>query len=220
MPIRVLLADDHRLFRQGLRKLLETEPDIAIVGEADTGSEAIEMAGTLRPDVILMDINMPGASGPAATEAILHDHPEMGVVVLTMFDQDEHLHAALNAGARGYLLKTASSREVTDAVRAVAGGASLLDPVMTAKMLAHYRRMAGGGGAPGGAVLTQKEIAVLRLLAAGHSNKEIARQLSYSESTVKNRLSVVFEKIGVQDRTQAVIYAMQQGILTIDRPAR
>lgn len=220
MPIRVLLADDHKLFRQGLRKLLEVEPDIAMVGEADTGSEAIEMAGALRPDVILMDINMPGASGPAATEAILRDHPEMGVVVLTMFDQDEHLHAALNAGARGYLLKTASSREVIDAVRAVAGGASLLDPVMTAKMLAQYRRMAGGGGAPGGAVLTEKEIAVLRLLAAGHSNKEIARQLSYSESTVKNRLSVVFEKIGVQDRTQAVIYAMQQGIINVDRPVR
>lgn len=215
MTIRVLLADDHTLFRQGLRKLLEGEQDLALVGEAATGDEAVALAEKLKPDVVLMDIGMPGLSGSLATEMILQQQPQIGIIVLTMYDGDEHLQAAIQVGARGYLLKTASSREVAAAVRAVHSGASSLDPVMTAKMLNQYRRISRGGAPEDGPGLTDKELAVLRLLAAGRSNKEIARELNYSESTVKNRLSVIFEKIGVQDRTQAVLYALQKGILSL-----
>ncbi len=216
MSIRVLLADDHSLFRQGLRKLLELEDGIFIVGEASDGREVVELAQELQPDVILMDIKMPFTDGATAAETILKDRPQTGIITLTMYDDDGHLQAALQAGVRGYLLKTTDSREVAAAIRAVAQGASLIDPVMTTKMLSQYRRLSQGGPREGGPWLTEKENAVLRLLGGGYSNKEIARELSYSESTVKNRLSVIFEKIGVQDRTQAAIYALTQGLLQSD----
>jgi len=213
MPIRVLLADDHSLFRQGLRKLLELEDEIFIVGEASDGREVVALAQELQPDVILMDIKMPFTDGATAAETVLKDNPNTGVITLTMYDDEAHLQAALQAGVRGYLLKTTDSREVAAAIRAVAQGASLIDPAMTTKMLSQYRRLSQGGAREGGPWLTEKENAVLRLLGGGYSNKEIARELSYSESTVKNRLSVIFEKIGVQDRTQAAIYALTQGLL-------
>ena len=219
MTIRVLLADDHLLFRQGLRKLLEADPDISIAGEANNGQEAMEMSEAMRPDVILMDLQMPVLGGTPAIEAILSKQPEVGIIVLTMLDTDDYLQNALIAGARGYLLKTASSREVAQAVRAVYRGGSLLGPQMTAKMLAQFRRLSQQGPREVDHGLSEKELAVLRLLASGQSNKEIARTLKYSESTVKNRLSVIFEKLGVQDRTQAVIHAVQTGLLKLDGEA-
>lgn len=215
MPIRVLLVDDHALMRQGLRRLLETEPELSVVGEASTGLEAETMADSLHPDVVLMDIQMPVKSGTDAIQSITARHPQMGIVVLTQHDADEHLTAALQAGARGYLLKTASAREVVAAVQAVHEGKSLLDPQMTARLLQHVRKV-NRPEEPAGPQLTEKELAVLRLLAQGHSNKEIARTLQYSESTVKNRLSIVFEKLGVQDRTQAVIRGVRLGLLTLE----
>jgi DNA-binding NarL/FixJ family response regulator len=215
MAIRVLLADDHALVRQGLRRLLETEPEISVVGEASTGVEAEAMATSLAPDVILMDLQMPEKNGVEAIEGITAAHPGIGVVVLTMHDADEHLRAALQAGARGYLLKTATAREVVNAVQAVHEGKSLLDPEMTTRMLAQFRRM-NKNEEEDAPTLSEKELAVLRLLAAGQSNKQIARSLKYSESTVKNRLSVIFEKLEVQDRTQAVIRGVKLGLLKLD----
>ncbi len=216
MAIRVLLADDHALLRQGLRRLLETETDIAIVGEAGDGVEAEEMAATLLPDVVVMDLEMPRKDGVAATDAIATRFPDMGVVVLTMHETDDQLRAALQAGARGYVLKTAGAREVVAAVRAVHEGKSLLDPQMTARMLVQFRRMQQSPAPDGEPSLTPKELQVLHHLAQGQSNKQIARALKYSESTVKNRLSVIFEKLGVADRTQAVIRGMQMGILKLE----
>ncbi len=219
MPIRVLLADDHVLLRQGLRRLFEAEKDIAVTGEAATADEAEELAEQLQPDVILMDLEMPGRSGVAAIEAIMQKRPEVGIVVLTMHDADEHLRDALQAGARGYLLKTATAREVVAAVRAVAAGTSLLDAQVTARVLNQFRRLNQRGRADDLPALTEKELSVLRLLAAGKSNKQIAQSLTYSESTVKNRLSVIFEKLGAEDRTQAVIKGVQLGILEIKEAA-
>lgn len=216
MAIRVLLADDHALLRQGLRRLLETEPEISIVGEAGNGLEAEELASSLRPDVILMDLQMPERDGAEATENIAGKYPEIGVVMLTMHDEDEALRTALQAGARGYLLKTAGAREVVAAVKAVHEGKSLLDPQMTARMLAQFRRMQQAPVEEETPGLTEKELVVLRHLARGESNKQIARSLKYSESTVKNRLSVIFEKLGVVDRTQAVIRGMQLGLLNLE----
>ena len=215
MAIRVLIADDHSLFRQGLRKLLEMEEDISVVGEANDGIQAEELAAKLQPDVILMDIKMPVKNGSAAAEAILKERPEIGIVILTMYDGEEHLQKALKAGARSYLLKTANSRDVIAAVRAVHSGQSMIDTNMTAKLVDQVRRMNEGSPSDGPG-LTEKETAVLKLLGTGFSNKQIARELNYSESTVKNRLSIIFEKIGVQDRTQAAIFAVRTGLLKLD----
>lgn len=215
MAIRVLIADDHSLFRQGLRKLLEMEEDISVVGEASDGNQAEELAAKLQPDVILMDIKMPVKNGSAAAEAILKEQPDIGIVILTMYDEDEHLQRALKAGARSYLLKTANSRDVIAAVRAVHSRQSMIDTNMTAKLVDQVRRMNEGAHSDGPG-LTEKETAVLKLLGTGFSNKQIARELNYSESTVKNRLSIIFEKIGVQDRTQAAIFAVRTGLLKLD----
>ena len=170
------------------------------------GNQAEELAAKLQPDVILMDIKMPVKNGSAAAEAILKEQPDIGIVILTMYDEDEHLQRALKAGARSYLLKTANSRDVIAAVRAVHSGQSMIDTNMTAKLVDQVRRMNEGAHSDGPG-LTEKETAVLKLLGTGFSNKQIARELNYSESTVKNRLSIIFEKIGVQDRTQAAIFA-------------
>lgn len=217
MAIRVLIVDDHRLFRQGLCKLLEEEPDIEVVGEAEDGLAAREAVRELNPDVVLMDVKMPKVDGVAATRMILEDRPETGVIILTMFDGDTHAAQAIQAGARGYILKTSDSDEVAAAIRAVYKGASLIDPTITTKVLNEFRRMSShrGRAEKGPGALTEKEIAMLRLLARGLSNKAIAKELSYAESTVKNRLSVIFEKICVEDRTQAVVYAINHGLCSI-----
>ena len=216
--IRVALADDHTLFRQGLRQLLELEPDMEVVGEAVNGVEAIELARRTRPDVFLVDINMPIVDGVSATREIMREDPSIGVVVLTMYPEDGYVIRAITAGARGYLLKDADSARVVDAVRTVAAGHSQLDPGMTTKLLQEFRRIAqqpGQDNSMGG--LTPREIDLLRLIASGRSNKEIAHELNLAESTVKNKLSVLFQKLDAKDRTQAAIYATSHGLLANTR---
>lgn len=216
--IRVALADDHTLFRQGLRQLLELEPDMEVVGEAINGIQAQELARTAKPDVFLIDINMPLVDGVSATREIVRENPGIGVIVLTMYPEDGYVIRAVTAGARGYLLKDADSARVVDAVRTVAAGHSQIDPGMTTKLLQEFRRIAQTTGqetALGG--LTQREIELLRLIASGRSNKEIAHELSLAESTVKNKLSILFHKLDAKDRTQAAIYAMSHGLLPNNR---
>lgn len=213
MAVRVLIVDDHRLFRQGLRKLLEREPNIQIVGEANDGLEACDMVRELSPDVVLLDIKMPKIDGVAATKLILSERPETGIIILTMFGEDTSVLQAIRAGAQGYLLKTSDATEVATAIRAVHKGESQVDPSMVAKLLNEFRRLSNGGtGGQGPGALTEKEILLLQLLTRGLRNKAIARELNYSESTVKNRLSTIFEKICVDDRTQAALYAVNHGL--------
>lgn len=213
-PIRVVVADDHSLFRQGLCALLQGEEDILVVGEASTGVAAQKTVAETRPDVVLMDINMPVTDGVSATREILRAQPTVGVIILTMHPEESHLFQALRAGARGYLLKTSKASDVVAAVRAVHSGASLMDPVMTAKVIDEFSRLSEQASPREGiGSLTDIEVKLLRLLAAGLSNKEIAERLSYAERTIKNRLSVLFSKINVRDRTQAAVYAITHGVL-------
>jgi DNA-binding NarL/FixJ family response regulator len=211
--IRVVLADDHQLFRQGLKALLELERGITIVGEASDGLEVQRVSLEQQANVVLMDINMPIVDGLSATRELLRANPNIGVIILSMHHEEGHVFQALRAGARGYLLKTSRISEVAGAVRAVASGLSLLDPSVTSSVLSEFKRMSSKQGPDEGlGQLSETEIKILQHVAAGMSNKEIANQMSLAESTVKNRLSVLFEKIGVLDRTQAAIYAITHGI--------
>ena len=211
--VKLVLADDHQLFRQGLRALLELERGIGVVGEASDGLEVQEVVRSTGPDVVLMDINMPIVDGFAATRALLRERPGLRVIILSMHQEEGHVFQALRAGARGYLLKTSRAAEVAEAVRAVAAGQSLLDPNVTSAVVAEFRRMSEKQGADEGlGQLSETELKILQEVAGGYSNKEIASHLGLAESTVKNRLSVLFEKIGVLDRTQAAIYALTRGI--------
>ncbi len=220
MPINVLIADDHRLFREGLRDLLRFEKDIAVTGEAADGLSAIAMARELEPDVVLMDINMPQVDGFAATRAILDEKPDTGIVILTMYEETPQIRQAIGAGAVGYILKTAAVEDVAVAVRAAAKGTASLDPGVATKVLNQFRRMVQQDRDRNGpSDLTEKDVQVLRLIGKGRSNKEIAHELSYSESTVKNRLSVLFEKIDVRDRTQAAIFAISNGLIQPSDPS-
>ncbi len=214
MPINVLLADDHGLVREGLRKLLEIEPDIRVVGEASDGLEVLKLVDELSPDVVVMDISMPVADGIAATREIVRRRPETRVIMLTMHKEDGHAVRAIQAGARGYLLKNTRATEVLAAIRAVHKGASLVDPMMMTKVLAEFRRITEESGSQDSlAGLTETELGILRLLAAGASNKEVARKMGLANSTVKNKLTVLFSKIDVADRTQAAIFALKHGLV-------
>jgi DNA-binding NarL/FixJ family response regulator len=211
--IRVVLADDHQLFRQGLKALLELERGITVVGEASDGLEVQRVSVEQNANVVLMDINMPIVDGLSATRELLRANPEVGVIILSMYHEEGHVFQALRAGARGYLLKTSRLSEVAAAVRAVASGLSLLDPSVTSSVVSEFKRMSSKQTPEDGlGQLTETEVKILQHVSAGMSNKEVASQLSLAESTVKNRLSVLFEKIGVLDRTQAAIYAITHGI--------
>ncbi|MEP6776496.1 MAG: response regulator transcription factor, partial [Chloroflexota bacterium] len=184
--IKVLIADDHKMFRQGMRMLLEMEPDIKIIGEASDGLEAIELAALLKPDIVLMDINMPGVGGVEATAHIVKESPGTAIIIVTMFREDHHVFAAIQAGARGYILKDTDSQEVARALRLVAAGGSVLEPALASNMFNQFKLMADKSELKNREGLTERELQILALIAAGDSNREIGRKLHLSEKTIKN----------------------------------
>ena len=215
-PIRVLLADDHTLFRKGVRTLLEQMRDIEVVGEAANGQEVLTQARELVPDVVLMDIRMPGMTGIEATRSILQDNPHIGVILVTMFDDPETVFSGMRAGARGYVLKEAEPEELRRAVEAAYRGEVLLCPIIARKVLDHFGRDTERRQ-PGLTYehLTQRELQVLQRAAEGLSNNEIAGRLVISEKTVKNHIANIFSKLQVNDRTQAILVALRKGLVTI-----
>jgi DNA-binding NarL/FixJ family response regulator len=211
---RVLLADDHSLFREGIRPLLEDQEDIEIIGEAEDGLEAIKLAAKLKPTVILMDINMPVIDGVEATRTILDKNEAIGIIILTMYPQDEYVFEALKAGARAYLLKDTRSKELLEVIRTVHKGHAVIDTNMTTRLLSEYRRLADKEEiVPKLQPLTDQERKILTLVAAGASNKDIAAGLNLSERTIKNYLSVIFQKLQVNNRTEAAIRAVRDGLV-------
>lgn len=214
--IRILVADDHTLFRKGLRSLLEHQTGLQVVGEAATGPEAVTLAAELVPDVVLMDIKMPSLSGIEATKQILQENPHIGVILVTMFDDAESVFSGMRAGARGYVLKGAEPHDLTHAIEAAYRGEVLLNPAIAAKLLHRFDR-AGQPRQVGIPYeeLTPRELEVLSLVAEGLSNKEVAARLVLSEKTVKNRISNIFAKLQVNDRTQAVLHALKTGLVRL-----
>ena len=215
-PIRVLIADDHTLFRKGVRTLLEQTQNIEVVGEAADGREVVTQAQELVPDVILMDIRMPEASGIDATRQIVKENPHIGVILVTMFDDPESVFSGMRAGARGYVLKEAEPEELSRAVEAAYRGEVILCPIIARKVLGHFGRDPGRGqpGLPYEHI-SQRELQVLQLAADGLANKQIAAKLVVSEKTVKNHIANIFSKLQVNDRTQAILTALRKGLITI-----
>lgn len=210
--IRIVVADDHPIVRAGIVGLLEGADDLVVVGEAADGGEAVVLARSTRPDLVLMDLRMPVVDGAAATAGILAELPETRVLVLTTYEDDEQILGAIEAGASGYLLKAAPQEEILAGIRAVAAGETVLAPSIAAKLVARVR--AGAVESAGsGPALSPRELEVLRLVADGRSNPEIARALFIGEATVKTHLVHAFEKLGVGDRTRAVTRAMELGLL-------
>jgi DNA-binding NarL/FixJ family response regulator len=217
MVIKILIVDDQSLFREGLKTLLAVQPDFEVVGEAANGEEALRLAATLRPSVILMDLRMPVLDGVRTTERLREVFPDARVIVLTTFDDDDLVFDGLRAGAIGYLLKDVSSEKLFEAIRAAVKGEYFLLPSITAKVIAEFSRLPRGINhkqAELAEPLSPREFEILRLVATGVSNKEIADRLVISEGTVKNHLSSILSKLGVKDRLQAVIKSRELGILS------
>jgi DNA-binding NarL/FixJ family response regulator len=212
--IRVLIADDHALFREGIRRLLGTAGDIEVVGEAKSGEDAVVLVDDLTPDVVLLDVMMPGMSGIDVARVIRTRSPRTRVIILTIHTNEEFLFDAIKAGAMGYLLKDASSEELLRAVHLVAQGEGLLAPAMAAKVFKEFARVAASQDlSPVLTPLTGRETEILQHVTAGLANKEIAQKLDISERTVKNHLSNIMEKLHVNSRTQAAVYALRTGIV-------
>ncbi len=214
--IRVLIADDQQMVRQGFTVLLNTQPDIEVVGQAVNGIEAVEQVGRLAPDVVLMDIRMPELGGIEATARITAVHPEVRVLVLTTFDLDEYVYEALRAGASGFLLKDASAEQLAEAVRVVAAGDALLAPGVTRRLIAEFSRLDPRPRTPlrrKVGDLTERETEVLSLIAQGLSNAEIAVRLVVAEQTVKTHVGRILVKLGLRDRTQAAVFAYESGLV-------
>ena len=212
--ICVLLVDDQKLMREGLRVLLELEPDLEVVGEAENGAAALEAYADHQPDVVLMDVRMPGMDGVEATWRLRARWPAARVIILTTFDDDEYVFEGLRAGALGYLLKDVSGTDLAQAIRTVAGGGALIEPSVAQKVLAEFARLAPPVRAPEAGLpepLSEREREILELLAQGLSNREIGARLSLAEGTVKNYVTAILQKLGVRDRTQAAIRAKELG---------
>jgi two-component system NarL family response regulator len=217
--IRVLLVDDHALFRRGLLLVLESEDGIEVVGEAEDGEEAVRKAEELAPDVVLMDVRMPRVSGIEATQRLAESLPTTRIIVLTVSDEEDDLYEAIKAGATGYLLKEISIEEVADAVRAVMQGQTLISPSMASKLIAEFAnlsKVASQRSSVPAPRLTDRELDVLRLVAQGLTNREVAEQLYIAENTVKNHVRNILEKLHLHSRMEAVLYAVREKLFELE----
>ena len=212
--IRVLLADDQELVREGFRMILDAQDDIEVVGEATDGAEAVSLARELRPDVVLMDVRMPGTDGIEATRRLLARRAQTRVLILTTFDLDEYIYEAMKAGASGFLLKDVPRSQLVEGIRTVARGDALLSPSITRRLVEQFvRRPRPDGIPPELAELTERELEVMRLVARGFSNAEIAQQLYLSEATVKTHVARMLHKLRLRDRVQVVVLAYESGLV-------
>ena len=211
-PVRILIADDHPLVRSGMRALLGAAEDMEVVGEAATGEEAVTKASSLQPEVIVMDLAMPGINGIEATRSIVQAHPQIRILVVTLFEDDDSLFAALRAGARGYILKDANEVEVLRAIRAVSSGDAIFSPTIAQRLIDFFAVPRPAQTALPFPDLTEREREILILLAQGRSNTEIAQSLVISLKTVRNYISSIFSKLQVADRSQAIIRAREAGL--------
>ncbi|WP_241901437.1 response regulator [Nocardioides houyundeii] len=215
-PIRVILADDQELFRRGLTMLLSQEPDIEVVAEAGDGIAATDLATSMAPDVVLLDVRMPRRSGIEACRAIKEANPSAKVIMLTVSDEEADLYEAVKGGAAGYLLKDSSIEEVAQGIRVVADGQSLISPSMAVKLIDEFKQMSKPERSQvPGLRLTERELEVLRLVATGMNNREIAKQLFISENTVKNHVRNMLEKLQLHSRMEAVMYAVREKLLDL-----
>jgi two-component system NarL family response regulator len=217
--IKVLIVDDHRVVREGLSAILQSKESIQVLGEAQDGQEAVEKARSLLPDVILMDVSMPKMTGVEATRIIKREFPHIGIIALTMYEEQQYIFDLVRGGATGYLLKDSDSDQIVKAIQSVYRGDSLIHPAVASKILAEFSLLAQKKGKKSGWVehdLTEREITVLRLVADGKTNKEIANNLDLSEKTVKNHVRNIFHKLQVYDRTQAAILAIRKGLIELD----
>jgi DNA-binding NarL/FixJ family response regulator len=207
--IRILVCDDHPVVRSGLRGMIQSQPDLEVIAEASKGAQAVEIATRLQPDIVLMDLRMPGMDGVTATEAIKSMHPSIHVLILTTYDTDADILRALEKGATGFLLKDEREDRLFDAIREAAGGRSPLAPGVASRLVERLRGDADSH-------VSEREIEILMLVAQGQSNREIARELHISDSTVKAHMLHIFDKLGVTDRTAAVTTALRQGIIRLE----
>lgn len=211
-PIRILIADDHPLFRKGMRTLLDSMPETGVIGEATSGQQAIEMALALKPDLILMDLKMPGGGGLSAIGQLSQQMPDARILVVTLFEDDESVFTALKAGARGYVLKDADEDEMMRAIQAVAQGEAIFSPAIASRLMDYFTATKTSPHAEAFPDLTEREREILALISRGRSNSEIAEELSISLKTVRNHASNIFNKLQVADRTQAAIRAREAGL--------
>jgi DNA-binding NarL/FixJ family response regulator len=210
--LRILIADDHPLFRKGMRALLEAQPDMTVVGEVATSDEAIALAASLAPDVVVMDLQMPGGSGIEATRAILNASPHIRILMVTLFDDSESVFTSLRAGARGYILKDAGAEEMTRAIQAVGRGEAIFSPAIANRLIDFFNNPHPTVPKDMFPTLTEREREILGLIAQGHTNADIAQQLSLSVKTVHNYVSNIYSKLQVADRAQAIIRAREAGL--------
>ena len=217
MPkIRVLLADDHTIFRKGLREIIDRQSDMTVVGEAKDGTEAVSKAEELAPDIILMDIKMPVLDGVKATRLIMAQDERVGIIIVTMYRDDEYVFEAIKAGAQGYILKDADVNELLTAVRNVHRGEPMIDPHMAGRVLVEFCKLTRRQERRDFLDLSKREQEILQLVAQGATNKEIAAKLFLSEHTVRNALSVIFQKMHVNNRTEAAVYALREGLVKLE----